>query len=275
MVTGDLMSEFKFACPVCGQHITADPSTSGGHIECPTCYQKIVVPQAPASADTKLILSASQVSKPRPTGTDIGARPESRPTSRPRPTLAIVALTLLLIGAAGAGAYVLRDRIMGAIRGKPSGNWSLTLNQASFPETNAAGRIHGRAFTCEQATLQNVTLALRQGRKWPPELGISIVLPRELAHEPGGKSLEIKPDQSPPVPRVILHWKDEQEHALKQDFTGGYALKLAFEEPSEGHVPGKIYLCLPDEAKSVVAGRFDAVIRKPRGGGSKGPAPRK
>ena len=50
IVAAEAMSEFKFACPVCGQHITADSSTSGGQIECPTCFQKIVVPQAPASA---------------------------------------------------------------------------------------------------------------------------------------------------------------------------------------------------------------------------------
>ena len=39
------MSEFKFACPVCGQHITSDASATGKHLECPTCFQKIVVPQ--------------------------------------------------------------------------------------------------------------------------------------------------------------------------------------------------------------------------------------
>ena len=53
------MSEFKFACPVCGQHITADSSASGSQLDCPTCFRKIVVPQAPA-AETKLLLSATQ-----------------------------------------------------------------------------------------------------------------------------------------------------------------------------------------------------------------------
>src|SRR5712672_2412427 len=60
------MSEFKFACPVCGQHITADSSTSGGQLECPTCFRKIVVPQAPTAGDSKFIISAAQVAKPRP-----------------------------------------------------------------------------------------------------------------------------------------------------------------------------------------------------------------
>ena len=47
MVGAEAMSEFKFACPVCGQHITAGSSASGSQIVCPTCFQKIVVPQAP------------------------------------------------------------------------------------------------------------------------------------------------------------------------------------------------------------------------------------
>src|SRR6266446_9700702 len=47
------MSEFKFACPVCGQHITADSSTGGAQIQCPTCFQKIVVPQPPVAGNTK------------------------------------------------------------------------------------------------------------------------------------------------------------------------------------------------------------------------------
>ena len=70
----EAMSEFKFACPVCGQHITADSSTSGGQIECPTCFQKIVVPQAPGVQDTKFILSATQVAKPRPTSADAASQ---------------------------------------------------------------------------------------------------------------------------------------------------------------------------------------------------------
>ena len=86
--------------------------------------------------------------------------------------------------------------------------------------------------------------------------------------------MEIAPDQPPPVPRVVLRWKDEQQEPAKQEFTNGYALKLAFDQPAEGRLPGKIYLCLPDDDKSVVAGYFDAVLRKPRGGPPKGPKPK-
>src|ERR1700712_4385563 len=62
-----VMSEFKFACSICGQHITADSKDTGSEISCPTCYRKIIVPQAPATTDVKFVISASEANKPRPT----------------------------------------------------------------------------------------------------------------------------------------------------------------------------------------------------------------
>jgi len=59
------MSEFKYACPVCGQHIKCDSSQSGTKMECPTCFQKITAPQAPKTDDPKFII----------TGTKVGERP--------------------------------------------------------------------------------------------------------------------------------------------------------------------------------------------------------
>jgi DNA-directed RNA polymerase subunit RPC12/RpoP len=59
------MSEFKYACPICGQHMKCDSSQSGTVMECPTCFQKITAPQAPATDDSKFII----------TGTKVGERP--------------------------------------------------------------------------------------------------------------------------------------------------------------------------------------------------------
>jgi hypothetical protein len=36
-----------------------------------------------------------------------------------------------------------------------------------------------------------------------------------------------------------------------------------FGQATNAHIPGRIYLCLPDPARSFVAGAFDAEIRKP------------
>lgn len=68
------MSEFKYACPVCGQHMKCDSSQAGTVMECPTCFQKITAPQAPASEDQKFILTGTKVgerSAPKGLGGDL------------------------------------------------------------------------------------------------------------------------------------------------------------------------------------------------------------
>ena len=44
------MSEFKFACPHCGQHIAGDESYCGQQIQCPGCGGAILIPQAQAAS---------------------------------------------------------------------------------------------------------------------------------------------------------------------------------------------------------------------------------
>jgi hypothetical protein len=59
------ISELKFACPVCQQHIACNPGLGGLQMECPTCFRQIIIPEAPGGATTKLILQAKQARVPR------------------------------------------------------------------------------------------------------------------------------------------------------------------------------------------------------------------
>lgn len=48
------MSEFKFSCSHCGQHIKCDDQFSGRQIQCPACNVMIRIPPAPGkTADFK------------------------------------------------------------------------------------------------------------------------------------------------------------------------------------------------------------------------------
>ncbi|HEV2394363.1 MAG TPA: hypothetical protein VG146_18595 [Verrucomicrobiae bacterium] len=274
------MSEFKFACPVCGQHITADSRSSGRRLECPTCFQKIIVPQAPAGGDSKLILSAVQADKPRPSGFDSASdlRPGVRkPLSSSILPMALVALVLgagvsgwLLLGAklpltSARGSREIPEALRPTVYPVPANiHWTMTPSLGLIPDGPAAGRIHGSGFFCERATLQGGVLSLRQGRIWPPDLGLTI---RTFAHQPedlSGKTIEVMPERGPPLPTVILRWKDARLQARTEEFQTGYALKLVFGQPANGRMPGKIYLSFPDDAKSFAAGSFDAQIGKPR-----------
>jgi DNA-directed RNA polymerase subunit RPC12/RpoP len=276
------MSEFKFACPICGQHITADSKDTGSQISCPTCYRKIVVPQAPAMDDPKFVLSASEANKPRPPSTNPQFEGfQKGPEKMPIP----IALVVLLVLACGAGAtlFALRGRIFHSrpharevTDGDTENNksetqaaqpeytgtnrWTLDLSDVTFPEEAAAGAIHHRAFTLDRATLTGSNLTLRVGRSGAVELGINIYFFNRQPEELSGKTAEVKPTDGT-APRVVLHWKEANR--VSETFHHGYAMKVEFGPLANGALPGKIFVCLPDESRSWIAGTFRAEIRKP------------
>ena len=249
-------------------------------MECPTCFQKITVPQAPASeGDQKFILTGTKKSeRPIPTlpeGTSRGPEKKS--------SLVVAAILLILIAAAAAGVYVFRGKIFKS--GEEAGeqgqatnevaqkhgivvpqandtNWTLNLvDVTNFPDTKTAGRIHGRNFIVERAILQNGTLTLREGRTGPVEFGLQInfgaVQPESLAKQ----SLNIQTN-APMAARVTMIWPDGNQTARVN--IQGYAMRLHFDEIEGNKLEGEIYLCLPDDEKSYVAGNFTAEIRRPK-----------
>lgn len=278
---GATMSEFKFACPVCGQHITCDSANSGSPMECPTCFRKLVVPQAPTDDSSKFILSAVQVSGKKPI-TELAPLANPAP-STPRWLPFVWAGVAVLVLAGGAftafkwGATrphphrakearpspVAKPEPPSVAPAAPDPRWRLELTAARIPDLPACGRIKGREFRLQRATIQNGTLALRQGDKWPPDVGVTIVLPPRPPQDYAGKQFLIETNYAGKAPRVVLRIKDDQGQEVTQSVAAGYAMKLEFNQPIEGRLPGGIYLCTPDEAQSVVVGSFLAEIRKP------------
>ncbi len=53
------MSEYKFSCPNCGQHLTATEAWSGTQTECPACHQRFTVPKPPMSSAAPAARSAA------------------------------------------------------------------------------------------------------------------------------------------------------------------------------------------------------------------------
>jgi hypothetical protein len=105
-------------------------------------------------------------------------------------------------------------------------------------------------------------LTLRQGKSGSSESSFTVSLFAQQGEELSGKIVEIEADRTPPLPRVTLRWRNDDKKSTTEHFNSGYALKLAFGPAANGRISGRIYLCLPDESKSFVAGTFDAEIRK-------------
>jgi hypothetical protein len=266
------MSEFKFNCPVCGQHIATDSHASGAQIECPTCFQAIIVPQAPM-AQTKYILSATQYIKPQPAPQ---LTPAPVPVVAKRSVVApVFFLALFFVCVFGVTAYVVHSRSSRAHSTPTSGdstnstadaapdkNWRLQLAGVSIPEAPAAGRVRNREFICEHVYLQNGTLALRQGPVHRPEMAVNVHLTAREAQELAGKRFNVETNNSGGMPGIVVRWGEGPLRAA-EPFTNGYAMKLEFGSIEGDRVPGRIFLCLPDASKSYVAGTFTAEIRKP------------
>ncbi len=276
------MSDFKFACPVCGQHITADAASVDAQIECPTCFQRIIVPQAPTSNGSALILTASQPhAYPVPLASEAPRALRRSSLAGTLATLSVAALALAIAAWAlvatsrrthnasqpqGTNPAVASTGMPGTGWTAPpaSGtNWQLDLENVTIPETHAAGRINGRDFICQRASLMGGMLSLRQGWNWPPDsgFGLTIMLTVHPGESLAGKTITVTTNQSN-VPSITLRWREAQQSAMTRTISQGYAMRLEFGEPEDGRLPARIYLCLADELKSYVAGTFDVDLRR-------------
>ena len=291
------MSEFKFACPVCGQHMKCDVSDAGSVMECPTCFQKIVAPQAP-TADSKFIFTGTKLSeKVVPSRGNEPATSAGAPVEKDFP-IKIFIIVLAVCLAAGAGFFfvhvnkkpappappvqpvarpkavvptneVAPPKPVVVTTNKPppvtphasDKYWTLALDSEKTPGSGVVGRIHGRDFRVEKASYQNGELNLRAGTNGPMEFGARIkfgVLPDALTNKTINVSATADQAAS-----VVLLWNDNGA-VQKEVFKAGYALRLEDGVISKNLLIGKIYLCTPDEEKSYLMGKFYAYIVKPK-----------
>src|SRR5688572_12058089 len=85
------MSEIKFSCPICAQHISCDAQCAGMQIQCPACEKEIQIP-VPASAPAPPPPSARPLKVSLPTAAthsapSVAPPPPAAPQIPFRPTL--------------------------------------------------------------------------------------------------------------------------------------------------------------------------------------------
>jgi hypothetical protein len=142
-------------------------------------------------------------------------------------------------------------------------NWVLNLEQATIPDTTAAGRFHGQDFVLERASLLNGTLILREGMRGPVEFGLTVNFEGQPPEALSGKTINVTTNAEKAV-HVTLRWKDANGAVQKQTYDAGYSMRLEFGALANNRLPGKIYFCAPDAEKSYLMGNFNASAYKPR-----------
>lgn len=281
------MSEFKFACPVCGQHITCDSDSAGTQMGCPTCFRKLVVPQAPAAGSKNFVLTAAEVQNRPVASRENGNGGAVVAPKQKFPVVAVVVGLLLVCAAAGAAILFIAKKgnpspnpdsehdgelVVVATNATPklvlpppsatATNWTLNLAAAKIPDVPVSGAVRGIGFKLERAVIQGGKLDLRQGAKWPPDVGVSIHLFAERAEDLAGKTVVLESTRTN-SPRLFLRWKNETDQAQTKEFRKGYAARVEFGQVTNNRLNGKIYIAAPDDQKSYAAGTFSAEIRKP------------
>ncbi len=282
------MSEFKYACPVCGQHIKCDSSQSGTQMECPTCFQKIIVPQAPTGEQTFILTGQKGRLNERPLPKTPEANPFASAPAKRMSGVVVVLIILACIAAAVGFVYLgtifkrtnapapLQPNTESQAAPEPAKappakkptpllvappandtNWTLDLKGIEIPNSTAAGRVEGHDFICQRATFSNGSLTLHDG-----DLTFAINFNGAKPEALAGKSINVTTNAASAA-RINLHWK-EGDQSMRESFTNGYAMHLDFSDVANNRMNGKIYLCTSDEKMSYVTGTFKASIAKPK-----------
>jgi DNA-directed RNA polymerase subunit RPC12/RpoP len=283
------MSEYKYACPVCGQHMMCDSSQAGSVMECPTCFQKITAPQAPTGDDQKFVLTGSQVTE-RKIPTTPGVISNSSPAAKSFSGALVVVIVLIFIGTAVAFVYrgtifksknnsasdtaEKTDQLPAKKQSPPKpavvappasdANWTLSPITNAIPDSPVAGRIHGQDFLAERASFStNGVLMIRAGTRGALEFGVQINFSGAPAESLSGQTINVSADTDKAA-KISFRWKDDDGTVQKGNFDSGYAMRLEFGALANNRLPGKIYLCTPDAEKSYLMGTFNADARKPK-----------
>jgi hypothetical protein len=132
--------------------------------------------------------------------------------------------------------------------------WTSDVSKVVFPDHPVDGKVHGMHFELKSAALRGANLRLNS------ENGPSLEI-FGLDQPVAGQSYEIQPADSSANPRVKLTW-NEGDVIQAATYGKGYGMKLQFAQVVNRKMSGKIYLCLPDDSKSYVAGTF--VVRIPK-----------
>jgi hypothetical protein len=151
----------------------------------------------------------------------------------------------------------------------PDGSgWTLDLDAVAMPDQSLNGRVHGVMFQPDSIRLSDTDLSFTASAA-KTELHVNfdgvradqfskqtLVVRREDSGD-----LELKDGTRFKKPDIRLGWF-EAGMKYREGLPKIYAMRLEFGEIKNGLVPVRIYLCLLDDMKSFIRGRFVARVEE-------------
>lgn len=145
---------------------------------------------------------------------------------------------------------------------EPKIEWTTDLSKMKFPDAPVSGMVRGGPFKIEYAE-HGITGTLRIVHgKGNGDAYISVHLPIKNTAELAGMKFEIEA-KGDAMTSPALHVKRKPNPKSLPEgevYTKGYAMRLEFGDNKDGKIMGKIYVCVPDKDKSVIAGTFTVQV---------------
>jgi hypothetical protein len=184
--------------------------------------------------------------------------------------------------------------LLGALPVSAQVGWRADVSAASIPDVAVTGKIAGSTFTSAQAEIlwnpghanggskyPSATFTLRQGREFFADRSISVFLMLKPGQDLNGFTVSVRPIKFsstsaqqqphnsyadglviPIVQGVQMEYRQAGQRLPKTEmFQDRYSIKLHFGKMSGHRIPGRLFLTLPDAAKSYVVGTFTAEIK--------------
>jgi hypothetical protein len=153
--------------------------------------------------------------------------------------------------------------------------WTLDLDKAKIPSGRVNGAISGTNFVAETAMCTAQVLRFLEGNVVSPDREILIYLHLNPGESPTGHTWTVSQEmKSRSVPQVVKRWKTNPKYAPQtRSYASGYAMKLELGQVTNGVIPGKIFVALPDTEQSVAAGMFAATTTLADASGAAAPPP--
>jgi hypothetical protein len=144
--------------------------------------------------------------------------------------------------------------------------WTLNADEARIPNCKVNGSVHGGDFLAAGARIdrgaQYAVLTFWHGTNRAPEHEVLAWLPVKGGEKLEGRSWTISADSSNVVVQITKRWRPDPRYAAKQQaYRKGYALRLELGTGDDEVIPGKVFVAMPDDDHSVLAGMFVATIR--------------
>jgi len=144
---------------------------------------------------------------------------------------------------------------------KKSIGWKNDLTGVKIPDGIARGMINGEEFLSVSAAIPRGILTIRDGKDFFPDHAVKIFLFLKKDESVEGRKFNVSRKTGVGVPHVHMQWKPGGKDVPETKiFTKDYVMLLEFGKKGKSGLPGKVYLCLPDDKKSFVAGSFNAKV---------------